>query len=191
MTRRAENRVLLPMTASPMVPVNEIRDPIVVKQEQTPHPGPIVRVRLSTANQDLRAASRSELLVCLLEDIAGFHGRSRGSAGFRWTTPSSAGPPKNYLNPGPLPRILPFFFFSPSSFIHTNLHQQTPSQLHRGGPSPLGVRPQRLLSRTAALSRTTTPAHQPHASELWAVQRLPLPPKAPVSRSAMPRARPT
>lgn len=102
-------------------------------------------MQLLAANEDRRSASRSELCIHLLPDIAGFHGISRGSVGFRWTTPSSVGPPKNYLNPQPLPRILPFFLLS-SIFLSSHqstttaflaTRQRSTVSLGRPSPTPL------------------------------------------------------
>lgn len=53
------------------------------------------------------------------------------------------GPPKKYLNPQPFSKFLPFFLLSPSSLLITTTQKPTSSQLDRGRPSSLGVRPQR------------------------------------------------
>lgn len=71
--------------------------------------------------------------------------RSRGSVGFRWTTPSSAGPPKKYLNPWPLPTFLSFFLpLSIFIFFHNSsksscltIRQRSTVHLRRPSPTPL------------------------------------------------------
>lgn len=67
-------------------------------------------------------------------------------------------PPKKYLNPQPLSRFLPFFLLSPSSLLITTTQKPTPSQLDRGRPSSLGVRPQRpsptIVSTSASMRHT-------------------------------------
>lgn len=109
------------------MPVKETRDLNAVGQDETLCPGPIMRTLAGMPNQDLRASRdlephyRSEVGGQWQPDIVGFHGRSRGSAGFRWTMPSSQGPPKIILKPAALFRI-PSLLSSLSIFLayHNN-----------------------------------------------------------------------
>lgn len=114
-------------SAFSLVPAMETRDLNAVGQEEPLCTGPIMRALAGMPNQDLRASRdlkrhyRSEVCGQWQPDIVRFHGRSRGSAGFRWTMLSSQSPPKIILKPAALSHN-PSFLSSLSIFLtyHNN-----------------------------------------------------------------------
>lgn len=145
-------------SAFSLVPAMETRDLNAVGQDEPLCPGPIMHTLAGMPNQGLQATrglknhSRSEVCGQWQPDIVRFHGRSRGSAGFRWTTLSSQGPPKTILKPSALSHN-PSFLSSLSILLtyHNN-----------SKPDFLTTRQRSTVFLEASVPNTSRPLPPPH-----------------------------